>query len=209
MFTGIVEDVGRVARVARDARGARLVVETSALDAGGLAMGESIAVDGACLTVTERTAGTAGRGGRFAAYASAETLARTTLGERAPGDPVNLERPMRVGDRLGGHIVQGHVDATGTLESVHAEGEALRIRVAVPAALARYLVVKGSIAVDGVSLTINAVEDRPQASVVGITLVPHTLANTALASKKVGARVNIEADVLAKHLERLAFFRGA
>jgi riboflavin synthase len=119
---------------------------------------------------------------------------------------------MRLGDRLGGHLVQGHVDATGVLEAIVPDGESVRIRVAVPAALARYLVEKGSIAVDGVSLTINQVDDRHDAgrhvaTVVGVNLVPHTLARTALASKKVGARVNIEADMLAKHLERLAFFK--
>ncbi len=210
MFTGIVEDVGTVVDAARDRLGARLTVATTALDAGALAAGESIAVDGACLTVLERSAPAAGAGGgRFAVYASAETLARTTLGERGPGDRVNLERALRLGDRLGGHLVLGHVDAVGTVASVRPEGESLRVRVAVPRALARYLVVKGSIAVDGVSLTINDLEDGPEATVVGVTLVPYTRDHTTLGSKMPGTRVNIEADMLAKHLERLAFFRGA
>jgi riboflavin synthase len=212
VFTGIVEDVGRIAAIERDGTGARLVVETRDIDAGALALGESVAVDGACLTVTDRTGPQGGTPGRFAVHVSAETLSRTTLGERAPGDAVNLERALRLGDRLGGHVVQGHVDATGTVDSMRHEGESVRLSVAVPARLARYLVEKGSIAVDGVSLTINRVEDRPDggvhaAAVVDLNLVPHTLARTALASKKPGARVNIEADLLAKHLERLAFFR--
>ncbi|HEX7125169.1 MAG TPA: riboflavin synthase [Thermodesulfobacteriota bacterium] len=209
MFTGIIEDVGRVASIARDAGGARLLIETSDIDAAALAAGESIAVDGACLTVTGVEASGAGRGGRFSVYVSAETLARTTLGDRAPGDPVNLERAMALGDRLGGHLVQGHVDATGTVEGLDPVGESVRFRVSVPGRLARYVVEKGSIAVDGVSLTVNRVDDRPGGdTLVEVNLVPHTLARTALASKTVGARVNIEADLLAKHLERLAFFRG-
>jgi riboflavin synthase len=212
VFTGIVEDVGRIAAIEPEGTGARLVVETGDIDAGALAIGESVAVDGACLTVTERTGPRGGTPARFAVYASAETLSRTTLGDRRPGDAVNLERALRLGDRLGGHIVQGHVDATGTVDSMRPEGESVRLGVAVPAGLARYLVEKGSIAVDGVSLTINRVEDRREgsahaATVVEVNLIPHTLARTALASKKPGARVNIEADLLAKHLERLAFFR--
>ncbi|HEY8370819.1 MAG TPA: riboflavin synthase [Thermodesulfobacteriota bacterium] len=210
MFTGIIEDVGRIASIARDADGARLVIETSDIDAGALAAGESIAVDGACLTVTGVEAGGAGRGGRFSVYVSAETLARTTLGDRARGDRVNLERAMALGDRLGGHIVQGHVDATGAVVGLDPVGESVRLRVSVPGRLARYVVEKGSIAVDGVSLTVNRVDDRPEGdTIVEVNLVPHTLARTALASKTVGARVNIEADILAKHLERLAFFRGS
>lgn len=210
MFTGIVEDGGTVVSRERDPLGARLWVATAQLDAGSLALGESVAVDGVCLTVTERAAGAeAGGGGRFAVYVSAETLSRSTLGERVAGDRVNLERAMRLGDRLGGHLVLGHVDATGTLEEARPEGESLRVRIAVPRDLARYLVVKGSVAVDGVSLTINDLDDRPDATVVGINLIPHTLERTALASKKPGTRVNIEVDMLAKHLERLAFFRGA
>lgn len=209
MFTGIVEDVGRVASVERDPQGARLVIETRDIDAGALCLGESVAVDGACLTVTERRADAAGRGGTFAVYVSGETLARTTLGDRQPGHPVNLERAMALGDRLGGHLVQGHVDGTGTVEGREPAGESIRVRVAVPGRLSRYLIEKGSIAVDGVSLTINHLDDRHGGTtVVEVNLIPHTLARTALASKSVGARVNIEADMLAKHLERLAFFRG-
>jgi riboflavin synthase len=214
VFTGIVEDIGRIAAIETEAHGARLAIETAAIDAGALALGESVAVDGACLTVTERTPPTAGRPGRFAVYASAETLARTALADRRPGDPVHLERAMRLGDRLGGHLVLGHVDATGTLEAVEPAGESVRVRVAVPGTLARYLVEKGSVAVDGVSLTVNALEDRRHggaltACVVHVNLVPHTVAHTALASKKPPARVNIEADMLAKHLERLAFFKDS
>ncbi len=208
MFTGIVEDVGTVASIERDPLGARLVLATTAPDATTLVPGESIAVDGACLTVVGRAGATTGAGGRFTVYASAETLARTTLGERTPGDRVNLERALRLGDRLGGHLVLGHVDAVGTVVSVRPEGESLRVRFAAPRALARYLVVKGSIAVDGVSLTINDLEDGPEATVVGVNLVPYTRDHTTLGSKSVGARVNLEADMLAKHLERLASFRG-
>lgn len=209
MFTGIIEDVGRVASVRRDAQGAHLVIETVDIDAASLALGESIAVDGACLTVTAREGAAPARRAHFVAYVSGETLARTTLGDRAPGDAVNLERAMALGDRLGGHLVQGHVDATGTIESLEPVGESVRFRVSLPGRLARYLVEKGSIAVDGVSLTINHVDDRDVGvTVIDVNLIPHTLARTALASKTVGARVNIEADMLAKHLERLAFFRG-
>lgn len=219
MFTGIVEDLGTVVSVARDPLGARLAIAPVTLDARALALGESLAVDGACLTVTapagRARASSAARGsavpggGRLAVYASAETLARTTLGERAPGDRVNLERAMRLGDRLGGHLVLGHVDATGAIVSVEPEGESLRVRIAVPRPLARYLVVKGSIAIDGVSLTINDLDDGAEATVVGANLIPHTRDHTTLGSKAAGARVNIEADMLAKHLERLAFFRDA
>ncbi len=210
MFTGIVEDLGRIVSVRRDAEGAQVVIETTDIDAGGLALGESVAVDGACLTVTARAAATTARRGHFVTYVSAETLERTTLGDRTPGDPVNLERAMALGDRLGGHLVQGHVDATGTIERLDPVGESVRLRVSVPGRLARYLVEKGSIAVDGVSLTINRLEDGDAGAVaVEINLIPHTQARTALASKTVGARVNIEADMLAKHLERLAFFRGS
>ncbi len=213
MFTGIVEDLGRIAAVRREPEGAHLVIETTDIDAGALALGESVAVDGACLTVTAREGAAASRRGYLVVYVSAETLARTTLGDRAAGDRINLERAMALGDRLGGHLVQGHVDATGTIEALSPEGESVRMRIAVPGRLARYLVEKGSIAVDGVSLTMNAVDDRDgvpggAVSLVDVNLIPHTLARTALASKSVGARVNIEADMLAKHLERLAFFRG-
>src|SRR5574341_712017 len=143
MFTGIVEDVATVVSAERDPLGARLWIATVQLDAGSLALGESVAVDGVCLTVTDRTAGAeAGAPGRFALYASAETLLRTTLGERVAGDRVNVERAMRLGARLGGHLVLGHVDATGTLEEARPEGESVRVRIAVPRDLARYLVVK-------------------------------------------------------------------
>ncbi|HWP35510.1 MAG TPA: riboflavin synthase [Thermodesulfobacteriota bacterium] len=210
MFTGIVEDVGTVLGRRGDPLGAELAIAPTRLDAGQLEPGESLAVDGVCLTVTDRRGpDRPGGGGEVRVFASAETLARTTLAGLAPGDRVNLERALRLADRLGGHLVLGHVDGVGTIEAVRPEGETLRVTVRVPRELARYLVVKGSVAIDGVSLTVNELDDRPEGTLAGFVLIPFTRDRTALGSKKPGARVNIEADIIAKHLERLAFFRDA
>jgi len=195
MFTGIVEDVGTIVEIAAETEGreARRLAVATALPVDRLPLGASIAVDGVCLTVVERAAG------RFAADLGPETLARTTLGRRRAGDRVHLERPLAVGDALGGHLVAGHVDGVGTVAASRARGEARELEIAVPDALARYLVPKGSITVDGVSLTVNTVDGRR----FGVTLIPHTLAATVLGARPVGAEVNLEADLIAKHVDRL------
>jgi len=164
-----------------------------------LALGESIAVNGACLTVTGR------RGRRFTADVSPETLRRTTLGGLAPGTRVNLERALRLGDRLGGHIVQGHVDGVGRVEAIDPDGDWLAYRFRAARAVAPYLIEKGSIAVDGVSLTVAAC----RGSRFTVALVPHTLAQTNLAARRPGDLVNLEADVLLKQIEAMLRARGA
>jgi riboflavin synthase len=193
MFTGLVEEAGRVAEVRRGEAGARLAIAASAV-LEGLGVGDSVAVNGACLTAVEVT------GEGFAVDAVAETLRRTALGGLAAGDRVNLERPMRLGDRLDGHLVQGHVDGVGTVRAARPEGESAVLEVAAPAALLRYVVEKGSIAVDGVSLT---VAER-LADAFTVALIPHTMAVTTLGPGAVGRTVNLEADVVAKYVEALA-----
>jgi riboflavin synthase len=170
----------------------RLVLSTE-LDVATLAIGASIAVDGVCLTVVDRAPG------QFAADVGPETLARTTLGGLRVGAAVHLERPLRIGDPLGGHLVAGHVDGIGIVRGRRERGDALELDVTAPAAVAPFLAPKGSIAIDGVSLTVNAVEG----DLFSVTLIPHTLAVTHLGAKAVGASVNLEADLIAKHLERL------
>jgi riboflavin synthase len=194
-----VQVTGRTAAVAPDARGgARLTIETPrALP--GLALGESIAVDGACLTVTAR------RGRRFAVDVSPETHRRTTLGTLARGVRVNLERALRLGDRFGGHVVQGHVDGVGRVEAIRRDGDWLLYRFRAPRALAPYLVEKGSIAVDGVSLTVFGCRGAG----FTVALIPHTLARTTLGERRPGDRVNLEADVLLKHIAAMVRARGA
>ena len=196
MFTGLIEGVGRLA--ARDMRGgdARLRIDIGTLQWGAGAdvrMGESISVNGTCLTVV------AFDGSGFEADASNETLGLTTLGELAIGRAVNLERAMRPTDRLGGHLVSGHVDGVGNVVHVWDDGRAQRWLFAVPPQLRRYIAAKGSICVDGVSLTVNAVDD----SGFEVALVPHTLAHTAFAETKPGDAVNLEVDMLARYVERL------
>jgi len=196
MFTGLIEGVGRLA--AREMRGgdARLRIEVGTLQWGAGAdvrMGESISVNGTCLTVV------AFDGSGFEADASNETLALTTLGELSVGRAVNLERAMRPTDRLGGHLVSGHVDGVGNVVHVWDDGRAQRWLFAVPPQLRRYIAAKGSICVDGVSLTVNAVDD----SGFEVALVPHTLAHTAFAETKPGDAVNLEVDMLARYVERL------
>ena len=192
MFTGLVEAVGRIESAADEGAGKRLAILWEGLDAP-LAIGESVAVNGCCLSVV------ASSPGRFEAQAGPETLLRTNLGGRRPGDPVNLERSVRVGDRLGGHIVQGHVDAVATLRERRREGEWEFFAFDVDPAWTVLMVPKGSIAVDGVSLTLVDVEPAG----FSIMLIPHTLSATTLGGLRVGDRVNIEADVLAKHVQKL------
>jgi riboflavin synthase len=200
MFTGIVEGVGTVVEreLAADGGGARLEVEAGWL-AGGLRVGDSVAVDGCCLTVTEL------RAGGFAADLMAETLRRTALGRLRPGAQVNLERPLALGERLGGHLVQGHVDGVGRVLDRRPLGEgpggeqSEELRVGLNPELARYVVTKGSIAINGVSLTVAAVGPDWFA----VALIPHTLAVTNLGRLNPGDEVQLEVDMLAKYVERL------
>lgn len=201
MFTGIVEGTARVREVRRSvsdpsAAGsvARLFIEAAPrFDSGPLRIGDSIAVNGVCLTAVALEAD------GFVADLSPETIARTTLGRLAPGAGVNLERPVPVTGRLGGHIVQGHVDGVGRVVALRDTGEGRRLEIAPPAGLARYIVEKGSIAVDGVSLTVAGMT----AGRFGVTLIPHTCSRTTLGSLEPGADVNLEVDILAKYVERL------
>jgi riboflavin synthase len=188
MFTGLVEAVGEVVSVARDEHGA--VIEIASALGGELGPGDSISVSGACLTAREVTAE------GFSADVVAETLRRTTLGDLAGGSRVNLELPLRLSDRLGGHVVLGHVDGVGAVSARRADGE---IEVEIDDELARYVVEKGSIALDGVSLTVAAVDG----ATVTVALIPETRNATTLGAADVGARLNVEVDILAKHLERL------
>ena len=187
MFTGLVAGTGKV----RALRDGRLEVDTPL--AAELAAGDSIAVNGVCLTALDPSAD------GFAADVMPETLRRSSLGPLAAGDEVNLELPLRASDRLGGHMVQGHVDGTGTVEEVREEGFSRVVRVAAPADLLRYVVEKGSIAVDGVSLTVSAVDD----DAFEVSLIPEALERTTLGSAAPGRAVNLEVDLLAKYVEKL------
>ncbi len=192
MFTGIIQTTGRIARRASPGAGARLTIATSRR-LPALALGESIAINGACLTVTGL------RDRSFTVDLSPETLRCTTLGRATPAMRVNLERALRVGDRLGGHIVLGHVDGVGRLEAIKPDGDWVLYRFRAPRALAPYLVEKGSIAIDGVSLTIFGCRGPS----FTVALIPHTLAETNLGERKPGDAVNLEADVLLKHIEAM------
>jgi riboflavin synthase len=194
MFTGIVEESGRVAAVQVTPEGARLAI-VAPLVAAGARVGDSVAINGVCLTVTEVVAGEA----RLAFDAVPETLSRTNLGELRSGDRVNLERPLAVGDRLGGHIVQGHVDGVGRIAALQPDGNATRVTITAPAALARYVVEKGSIAVDGISLTVAGLDGEQ----FWVAIIPHTWEVTNLSHRRVGDTVNLEVDILAKYVERL------
>lgn len=193
VFTGIIEGIGTVAALARQGRGGRVEIEAGPL-AADLRLGDSIAVDGACLTVT------ALGGRRFAADLSPESLRRTTLGGLRPGDRVNLERPLRLQDRLGGHLVTGHIDAVGTIAARIPQEVGERWRIRYPQPLAGLLVPKGSVAVDGISLTLAAVA----ATTFDLALIPFTLRQTTLPGKRPGAAVNLEADLLGKYAARRA-----
>jgi len=193
MFTGLIETRGQLARTLSRGPDTTLVIETDVALVAALSLGESIAVDGACLTVTRW-------GGRtFEVDASAETLSRTTLGERRAGDPLHLERALRLGDRLGGHLVSGHIDGTGLVRAVDAVGVSRKVTFTAPPEVLRYVVAKGSIAIDGVSLTVNGVD----AHGFDVVLIPHTQSIVHLHTKPVGARVNLEADLIGKYVERL------
>ena len=193
MFTGLVEDLGEVVRVEAGEGTRSFAIRPAAIPVDELELGASIAVDGVCLTVAARAAGA------FSVTAVDETLRRTTLGELAAGQPVHLERALRLGDRLGGHMVQGHIDGTGELAARRAAGDNLELLIRAPGPLLRYVVEKGSIAVDGVSLTVARMDDYSFA----VALIPHTIAVTALGRKPVGGRFNLEVDMIAKYVERL------
>jgi len=191
VFTGLVQELGTVLEVVRHEAGAEIRLEAGL--AGELANGDSVAVNGVCLTAIgpDRKS--------FSADLSSETLARSSLGELAAGDPVNLELPLRPSDRLGGHIVQGHVDGLGRVRSITQDGVGREIRFDAPANLLRYVVEKGSIAVDGVSLTAVSVDDES----FTVSLIPETLERTTLGQAIKGRPVNLEVDVIAKHVEKL------
>src|SRR5690242_20496306 len=199
MFTGLVEDLGTVTRADRRSDALVLAIRPAKIDVTELEIGESVCHDGACLTVTDR-----GRDS-YSVLAGAETLARTTLGGLRVGRRVNLERALRVGDRLGGHWVTGHVDATGELAARRDLGANLVLVVRAPAAVLRLVVQKGSIALAGVSLTVNAVD----AETFSVAIIPHTREATTLGELAVGDRINLEADVLAKHVAKLVHPDGA
>lgn len=192
MFTGIVEAVGRVAAATPSGDGVRLVVHPGALDVADVAIGDSVAVNGACLTVV------ALRGGNVEFDVSAETLACTA--GFAAATAVNLEKALRFGDRLGGHLVSGHVDGVATVTRIERDGDNRLLTIAAPEALARYIARKGSVTVDGVSLTVN----RVAGCEFDVNLIPHTLAATRFGDLAAGARVNLEVDLLARYVERLA-----
>ncbi|HEX2570603.1 MAG TPA: riboflavin synthase [Polyangia bacterium] len=196
MFTGLVEDVGTIRQVetlGSGGQGARRLTVATRLADEEMPIGASLAVDGTCLTVVTWSRG------QVALVAAAETLACTTLGQLAAGDHVNLERPLRVGDRLGGHMVAGHVDGIGRIAGHGRRGEALDVRVSCPGPLLRYVVAKGSIAIDGISLTVNTVDEGG----FSVSLIPHTQAVTTLAQKAPGAAVNLEVDMIGKYVEKL------
>ena len=193
MFTGIVQAVGRVARLEPRGGDVRLHVDTAGLDLADVQLGDSIAVSGVCLTaVTLEPHG-------FGADVSNETLSLTTLGQLKAGDPVNLEKALRLADRLGGHLVSGHVDGLGKVISVTPDGRSQRWTFEVPANLARYIAAKGSICIDGTSLTVNEVAGAR----FGVNLIPHTVAHTTFHAKRAGDAVNLEVDVIARYVERL------
>jgi riboflavin synthase len=191
MFTGLIADLGSVIAVARDSDGATMQIASPL--AAALQEGDSVAVNGVCLTATEVAEGS------FRAQAMLETLARSSLSQLDAGARVNLELPLRAADRLGGHVVQGHVDGTGTVADVREQGFARVVAIDVEPALARYLVEKGSVAIDGVSLTVSALSEHG----FEVSLIPETLQRTNLGTVADGSLVNIEVDILAKHVERL------
>lgn len=198
MFTGLIEAVGTVAAIEPRGGDVRLSVDVGALPFGDVLLGESIAVSGCCLTVVAFDART------FAADVSTESLARTTLGALRAGSKVNLERAMLASTRFGGHLVSGHVDGVGRVASIVDDGRAQRWRFEAPRALLRYVAEKGSICVDGVSLTVNGVDDAG----FDVALIPHTLAHTAFGTNGVGDAVNLEVDLVARYVERLMATRA-
>lgn len=192
MFTGIIEEIGTVRRIEHGAKGARLTIQAKTV-LEDTRIGDSIATNGVCLTVVSMT------GDSFSADVMAESLRRSSLGTLQGGSPVNLERAMAANGRFGGHIVSGHIDGTGTIASQKREDNAVWVKIKTPAPLLRYIVEKGSIAIDGVSLTVAAVTDTD----FSVSIIPHTGAQTILLGKKPGESVNLECDVIGKYVEKL------
>ncbi len=193
MFTGIIESVGRVSRLEPKGSDARIFVETEKLDLGDVQLGDSIAVNGVCLTAVELP------GNGFVADVSGETLSRTAFSQLKVGSAVNLEKALTPTTRLGGHMVSGHVDGVGEVKSRSEDGRSIHFRIQAPDELARYIAEKGSITVDGISLTVNGVDG----AVFDLNIVPHTLQETTMGSFQVGTRVNLEVDLIARYLERM------
>jgi len=193
MFTGIIEAIGEIKRVEQQQGDVRLTVATSTLNLSDAQLGDSIAVNGVCLTAIELTAG------QFVADVSNETLSATTMGAIKAGSPVNLECALQAQTRLGGHMVSGHVDGVGEVLERKADARSVRFTFAMPKEISRYVAQKGSICIDGISLTVNAVDDTS----FTVNIVPHTLEMTTLGDRKVGDAVNLEVDVIARYLERL------
>jgi len=193
MFTGIIQTVGRIARIERRGGDVRLTIDTATLDMSDVALGDSIAVGGVCLTAVELGAQS------FAADVSNETLSLTSFSQLAPGSRVNLEKALRLADRLGGHMVSGHVDGLGKVVSVTSDGRSQRWTFEVPPNLTRYIAAKGSICIDGTSLTVNEVSGNR----FGVNLIPHTVEHTTFVDRKAGDAVNLEVDVVARYVERL------
>ncbi|HHJ80324.1 MAG TPA: riboflavin synthase [Candidatus Tenderia electrophaga] len=193
MFTGIIEACGEIAAVENQGGDCRLRIRAGGLDMSDVKLGDSIATDGVCLTVVKFDSRS------FEMDVSAESLAKTTLGEFKAGRKVNLEKAMQPTARLGGHIVSGHVDGVGTIESREWVGESLRFRIRVPDGLAKYIAIKGSVCIDGVSLTVNNVEG----AVFDINIIPHTAEVTTIGGYQAGRKLNIEVDIIARYLERL------
>lgn len=200
MFTGIITDVGTIEAV--EERGDLRIRVATHYDTGTIDFGASIACSGACLTVVDKGPGW------FAADVSAETVSRTAAGQWMEGRRLNLERALKVGDELGGHIVTGHVDGIGTIKDIQAEGDSHRVTIAAPAEIAPYIAGKGSIAVDGVSLTVNTVEDTPEGVDLHLNVIPHTAEVTTFDQLAVGQQVNLEIDVLARYLRRMEQVRA-
>ena len=194
MFTGIVKGLGTIVDQQTQDGDTRLTIDIGDTDLGPIAVGDSIAVSGVCLTATEVD------GSRFAADVSKETRSLTTFGERSVGSSVNLEAPLRAGDPLGGHMVAGHADGIGVLEEMVADARSWRLTFSAPKHLAHYIAPKGSVAVDGISLTVNEVAGRR----FGVNIIPHTMHHTSLGATRIGDRVNIEIDIIARYLARIA-----
>ncbi|MCM8731194.1 riboflavin synthase [Hephaestia sp. GCM10023244] len=204
MFTGIISDIGTI--TALEQRGDLRVVIATAYDTATIDLGASIACSGVCLTVVDKAA--AGDTGWFAVDVSGETLARTAQGQWREGAALNLERAMKLGDEMGGHIVTGHVDGVAEVIEIVRDGDSKRIGVRLPRDLAPFVAAKGSITLDGVSLTVNAVADRADGTHFTVNIIPHTQAVTTLGALEPGRPVNIEIDVLARYLQRMEHYRG-
>ena len=200
MFTGIITDIGRIAeRVDQGAAGDRLFVIETRYDTAAVDLGASIACNGCCLTVTDKGRGGRAAGNWFAVEVSRETLSKTTLGDWQAGTRINLERSLRLGDELGGHLVYGHVDGVGRISARAPEGGSVRFTIEAPENLARYVASKGSVAIDGVSLTVNEVAG----SAFGVNIIAHTQQETTFGGLNPGAAVNLEVDMLARYVARL------